>query len=59
MALTIIGAVIFVVSIGVMIIASKVLPKTARLVVLVVMVELLCVSGLLIALGLYDMGLMD
>ena len=55
----IIGVVLFVVSIGVMVACSKTLPPAPRLVVVVVMVELVCVSGVLIAMGLDSMGLMD
>jgi len=42
-----------------MIVSAKSFPQTVRLVVSIVMVELVCVSGVLIAMGLYDMGLMD
>ena len=59
MVLTIIGIAVFIVSIIAMIVASKVLPKTIRLVVLIILVELVCVSGVLIAMGLDNMGLMD
>ena len=59
MVLTIIGVAVFIVSIVAMIVASKALPKTIRLVVLIILVELVCVSGVLIAMGLDNMGLMD
>lgn len=57
MIFIIVGAVIFAVSIAVMV-SCRNYPKMQRAIIAIVMTEMICVSGLLIAFGLKDMGLM-